>query len=135
MFIHNGTIYINSLISITIGKHIIIIQDLYEITKRRISLLFGTHGAMTRGHKYFTLVWRCHQLLSEFSGTCTRVSRQLRLIIRVIMRWIRGLCTGILALLLKKKLRKTSTRRPSYEGSAISHRLKLGSLTSKSDPE
>ena len=66
----------------------------------------------------FKLVWRCHQLLSGFliKGHLPQMSRQpcRSLIIRVIMKWSRGLCTDILAFALQ--LRKTSARRPFDEG-------------------
>ena len=52
------------------------------------------------------LMWRCQQLLSAFlvKGHLPRVSRQL-LMIRVITKWSRGLCTDLLTFALQ--LRKT----------------------------
>ena len=49
--------------------------------------LLGVHGAIAFGPKIFTLVWRCHQLLSGFlaKGHLPRVSRW-SLMIRVTMK-------------------------------------------------
>ena len=64
-------------------------------------LFYGTKGCEQES---FKLVWRCHQLLSGFlaKGHLPRVLRQSRrsLMIRVIMKWLRGLCTDVLAFAL-----------------------------------
>jgi hypothetical protein len=65
------------------------------------------------GPKRFKLVWRCHKLLSGFlaKGQFPEVSRQ-SLMIRMIMRGCRGLCTDLLAFTLQlNKSRETSARR------------------------
>ena len=83
------------------------------------------------GRRSIMLVWLCHQLLAWFldNGHLPRVLHQsyLRLMIRRVMRWNRGLCTDLLAFTLK--LSKTSAKRPSEEGSATSNCLKWGPLT------
>ena len=76
------------------------------------------HGAMDCGQKSFKPVWWCYQLLSWFLaiGHLPRVSRQSRrsLMVRMIMKWSRGLCTDLLAFALE--LKKTSAMRPYDEG-------------------
>ena len=74
---------------------------------------FGIHGDMGYSQKRFMLMCRWHQHLSEFlaKGHLPQVSRQSRrsLMIRVIMKWSRQLCTDLLAfaLHLRKTLRKS----------------------------
>ena len=70
--------------------------------KKTLSNIFTRpfiHEAMSYGQKRFKLVWRCYQLLSGFlaKGHLPRVSRQARrsLMIRLIMKWPRGLCTDL----------------------------------------
>ena len=62
------------------------------------------HEAISCGYKSFKLVSRCHQLQFGFlaNGHLPQKSRQLMM--RVIMRWYRELCTDLLAftLLLRK---------------------------------
>ena len=70
----------------------------------------AVHGAMGCNQKSFKLVWQFHQLLSGLLAevTCPKCHVS-QLIIRVIMRWYRGLCTDLMAFTLQ--LRKTSVRR------------------------
>jgi hypothetical protein len=80
----------------------------------------GVHGTMGCSQISFKLVWWSHQLLS---GILTKdhlpwVSCQScrSLMLRVIMKWSRGLCTDLLAFVLQlRKSLKTSARRLSDE--------------------
>ena len=75
-------------------------------------------GAMGCGQRIFKLVWRCYQPLSGFltKDHLPWVSRQSRrsLMIRVIMKSSRGLCTDLPEFPLR--LRKTPARRTSDDG-------------------
>ena len=70
----------------------------FSIADRKLNKFL--HSEVNLLIQRFKLVWRCHQLLSGFlaKGHLLRVSRQSRqsLIIRVIMKWSRELCTDLL---------------------------------------
>ena len=89
----------------------------------------------------FRLVWRCHQLLSEFLLKChlPRVSRESRLsandkgdeiIPGAVNRFFWEVKDLVKLPYSWDNPRKTSTRRPSDEGCASSHCLKWGPLPS-----
>ena len=64
---------------------------------------------------------------SDSKATCSERKSHLRLMIRVLMRWYRRLCTDHLVFALQvRKTRKTSARRSSVEDCATSCRLKWG---------
>ena len=86
------------------------------------------------GPNSFKLVWRCHRLLSRFLFK-SHLPRQSRrsLMIRVIIKWSRGLCTDLLAFTLQLIFtRKTSSMRPSDEGAVrpviVSNDLEMRSM-------
>ena len=80
----------------------------------------------------FKLVWRCHQLPSEFLAQChlPRASRQSHLSANdwVIMKWSRELCTDLLAfaLRLKENPGKPQLWDRWWRDSGTSHRFKWG---------
>jgi hypothetical protein len=82
----------------------------------KVACCTWSHGL--RRKKSFKTVCRCHQLLSGFlaKGHLPRVAGQSHrsLMIRVIMKWSRRLCTDLLA------LKKTWAKRPFDEGAVRS---------------
>ena len=72
------------------------------------------HGLRQKKKKNFMLVWRCHQLLPVRLPSQRPLAPSRSVMIRVITKWSRGLCTDLLAFALKP--RKTPEN--------LSHRLK-----------
>ena len=77
-------------------------------------------GTFCPGNYGLQLVWLFHQLLSGFlvkgHALSVRSDPVCRLMIDVIMRWYRGLCTDLLAFTLRLwKTPTISARRPSDE--------------------